>query len=44
MERVTATVSMRLAAHSGVAFQQAHQRTLDPGKAVADAPPQKRVS
>ena len=41
---VTATVSMRLAAHSGVSFQKAHQCTLDPGKAVADAPPQKRVS
>ena len=33
------TVSMRLAAHSGVSFQKAHQCTLDPGKAVADAPP-----
>ena len=41
---VTATVSMRLAAHSGVSFQKAHQCTFDPGKAVADAPPQKRVS
>ena len=41
---VTATVSMRLAAHSGVSFQKAHQCALDPGKAVADAPSQKRVS
>jgi hypothetical protein len=35
---------LRLAAHLVVSVQKAHQCALDPGKAVADAPSQKRVS
>ena len=40
---VNATLSMRLTARSGVSFQKAHQHTLDPGKAVANAAAQERV-